>query len=62
MLYDLLVIKIDNVEYQIDLGADYLLAAEKNGEKIAIEIKSFLGKSAITEFHSALGQYRISLC
>lgn len=55
--YDPLVIKIDNVEYQIDLGADYLLAAEKNGEKIAIEIKSFLGKSTITEFHGALGQY-----
>ncbi|MBW4521927.1 MAG: XisH family protein [Scytolyngbya sp. HA4215-MV1] len=32
-----------------------LVAAERNGEKIAIAIKSFLGSSAIKEFHLALG-------
>jgi hypothetical protein len=48
----------------IDLGAEKLLAAERNGQKIAIEIKSFLGLSAIQEFHLALGQflnYRLAL-
>ena len=48
----------------IDLGAEKLIAAEKNGEKIAVEIKSFLGASAISEFHTALGQfmnYRLAL-
>jgi hypothetical protein len=30
---------------------------ERNGEKIAVEIKSFLGSSAISDFHEALGQY-----
>ncbi len=41
----------------IDLGAEKLLAAEKNGHKIAVEIKSFLGSSALSEFHLALGQF-----
>jgi hypothetical protein len=48
----------------IDLGAEKLLAAERSGQKIAIEIKSFLGLSAIQEFHLALGQflnYRLAL-
>ena len=33
----------------IDLGAEKLIAAEKNSRKIAVEIKSFLGSLAITE-------------
>jgi len=41
----------------IDLGAERLLAAEKQGEKIAVEIKSFLNTSAITDFHLAVGQF-----
>ncbi len=48
----------------VDLGAEKLLAAERDGREIAVEIKSFLGLSAINEFHSALGQflnYRLAL-
>ena len=42
----------------IDLGAQTLIAAENGQEKIAVEIKSFLPQaSAISEFHTALGQY-----
>lgn len=47
-----------------DLGAERLLAAEKGTEKIAVEIKSFIGQSPVSEFHKALGQYenyRLSL-
>ena len=44
-------------ELYIDLGAEKLIAAVKQNQKIAVEIKSFLGKSQITEFYSALGQY-----
>jgi hypothetical protein len=46
------------------LAAENLLAAKKNGQQIAVEIKSFLGASTITEFHHALGQflnYRLAL-
>lgn len=40
----------------IDLGAE-LLAAEKEAEKIAVEIKNFVGLSDLNEFKEALGQY-----
>jgi len=61
---DPLVIKIDKVKFEIDLGADKILAAEKAERKIAIEIKSFLSNSTLTDFHAALGQflnYRLAL-
>jgi hypothetical protein len=48
----------------IDLAAEKLLIAERSGQKIAVEIKSFLGVSVISEFHLALGQflnYRLAL-
>ena len=41
----------------IDLGAEKIIAATKKGKKIAIEIKSFLGASKISEFYGALGQF-----
>lgn len=61
---DPLYIKVNDVEFYIDLGAERLIAAEKSGQKIAVEIKSFLGASAVKEFHLALGQilnYRLAL-
>ena len=47
---DPLKFKFGDVNFQIDLAAQKLLAAEKAGEKIAVEIKSFLNPSAITDF------------
>lgn len=55
--HDPLSIVVGGVEMAIDLGAEKLIAAEKTGEKIAVEIKSFVRPSAISEFHTALGQY-----
>ncbi|MEH2087585.1 XisH family protein [Nostoc sp.] len=52
------------VDFYIDLGAELLLAATKDEEKIAVEIKTFLAPSTISEFHTAIGQfinYRIAL-
>lgn len=48
----------------IDLGAEKIIAAEKAGRIIAVEIKSFLNTSIITDFHLAVGQilnYRVAL-
>lgn len=45
------------VKVQIDLGAESTLAAQRDREKIAVEIKSFVAQSDISEFHTALGQY-----
>ncbi|MBE9071319.1 XisH family protein [Microcystis sp. LEGE 08355] len=61
---DPLRIEVGDVEMYVDLGAEQLIAAEKDNEKIAVEIKSFIGKSSISEFHTAIGQffnYRVAL-
>ncbi|MBC6422924.1 MAG: XisH family protein [Hormoscilla sp. SP12CHS1] len=50
-------IALGGVEMYIDLGAEQLIGAERDGSKIAVEIKSFLGLSLISEFHTAHGQY-----
>ena len=52
-----LFIKIDKIELYIDLAAEKILAAEKAGQKIAVEVKSFIGVSVVSEFHTALGQF-----
>ncbi|MCY7331781.1 MAG: XisH family protein [Pseudanabaena sp. CAN_BIN31] len=54
---DPLFLRVGGIDFFIDLGADNLLAAEMNGSKIAIEIKSFINTSAITDFHLAIGQF-----
>jgi hypothetical protein len=33
----------------IDIGAEQILGAERNDQKIAVEIKSFIAPSATTE-------------
>jgi hypothetical protein len=43
----------------IDLGAEMPLAAEKEGRRIAVEVKSFLGASELDDLENALGQYGI---
>lgn len=62
--HDPFTIRVGKLDLQVDLGAERLLAAEKGEEKIAVEIKSFIGKSLITEFHLAVGQflnYRVAM-
>ncbi len=54
---DPLFIQFGGVDMYVDLGAEKILAAEKDGQKIAVEIKSFVGASIISEFHTALGQF-----
>jgi hypothetical protein len=54
---DPLRLKIEGVRFEIDLGAEKILAAQKGNQKIAVEIKSFLNDSALTDFHLALGQF-----
>ena len=51
------LIRSGGVEIYIDIGAEKVIAAERDDEKIAVEVKSFLGYSAISEFHTAVGQY-----
>ena len=50
-------INVDDVDFEIDLAAEQLLAAELEGRKIAVEVKSFISPSNVSEFHTALGQF-----
>ncbi|WP_411974256.1 element excision factor XisH family protein [[Limnothrix rosea] IAM M-220] len=54
---DPLMVKVGDTQLYVDLGLEKLVSAERNGEKIAVEIKSFLNPSAMADFHLALGQY-----
>lgn len=55
--HDPLVVQLGSIDLYIDLGAEKLIAAEKEGRTIAVEVKSFLGTSLVSEFHTALGQF-----
>ena len=62
--HDPLSIDLVDGQLQVDLGAERLLGAQRAGEQIAVEVKSFLAPSAVSEFHTALGQflnYRVAL-
>jgi hypothetical protein len=54
---DPLVLKWGIRDLYIDLGAEKLIAAEKTGQKIAVEVKSFVSNSPISDLEKALGQY-----
>lgn len=59
--HDPLRYKVGTRKIEIDLGAEQLIGAEKGSEKIAVEVKSFIGVSEITDFYHALGQYQVYL-
>jgi XisH protein len=41
----------------VDLAAERAIAAERGGQKIAVEIKSFAGPSPVNDLGEAVGQY-----
>lgn len=55
--HDPFVIEFKGLRVMADLGAERFLAAEREGNQIAVEVKVFGGKSKISEFEKALGQY-----
>ncbi|MFN0033982.1 MAG: element excision factor XisH family protein [Saprospiraceae bacterium] len=57
--HDPLPMLVDDERWEIDLGAEKILAAQRGDEKIAVEVKSFVSRSRAYEFHRAFGQYMI---
>ncbi|HBB34584.1 MAG TPA: fatty-acid synthase [Cyanobacteria bacterium UBA8803] len=41
----------------VDLAAEKPLTAERQGQKIAVEVKSFISPSPVKDLQNALGQY-----
>ena len=54
---DPLTLRIGGRSAFIDLGAEKLFAAEKEGKRIAVEVKSFISPSPVKDLEQALGQY-----
>lgn len=57
--HDPLRLSVGNKDMYIDFGVERVLAAEKADQKIAIEVKSFVGNSEIDDLEKAIGQYVI---
>lgn len=55
--HDPYTLTFGNKDVFIDIGAERVLAAEKDNKKIAIEIKCFRGASDIRDLEMAVGQY-----
>ena len=55
--HDPLVIPVGRKKLLVDLGAEQIIAAERENKRIAVEIKSFQGESDVNDLEKALGQY-----
>lgn len=55
--HDPLTVKFGRKDLYVDLGAERVLAADKGGRKIAVEIKSFVGASEAFDLEVSLGQF-----
>jgi hypothetical protein len=54
---DPLTLAIGERDLYIDLGAEKLLIADRDNQKIAVEVKSFISPSPVKDLENALGQY-----
>jgi hypothetical protein len=57
--HDPLRLSVGKKDLFVDLGAERLLAADKEGRKIAVEVKSFPGASEVADLEKALGQFTL---
>ena len=55
--HDPLKLQWGKKDLYVDLGAEKLIAAEKENHQIAVEVKNFVGRSNIDDLEKALGQY-----
>ncbi len=57
--HDPLILAVGRRDIYVDLGAEQPVAAEKEGRKIAVEVKSFVGPSAVHDLEQAISQYSL---
>lgn len=57
--HDPLHLRWGRKDMYVDLGAKKLIIAERSEQKIAVEVKSFLGVSEMQAFRDAVGQFAI---
>lgn len=57
--HDPLPVKLTKRNMFIDLGAEKIIGAERENRKIAVEVKSFIGLSLLSDLYDALGKYQL---
>ena len=57
--HDPLPVKLAKRNMFIDLGAEKIIGAERDNQKIAVEVKSFIGLSLLSDLYDALGKYQL---
>lgn len=58
--HDPLTLSFGGKDLFVDLGAERVtLAAERSGQRIAVEIQSFLSPSSVRDLQEAVGQYDV---
>ncbi len=55
--HDPLTIQIDATTLLVDIGAERIVTADRDGERIAVEIKSFVSLSSVQDLKEAVGQF-----
>lgn len=55
--HDPLRLNLPPDDLYVDLGAERLVGAEKGSQRIAVEIKSFVSKSKMSDLEQAMGQF-----
>lgn len=56
---DPLILGYEEIRGLVDLGAERIIGAERAGEQIAVEIKSFIGASVVQDIEGMLGQHAL---
>jgi hypothetical protein len=59
--HDPYIIEYKELTLYADLAAERTIAAEREGQKIVVEVKSFVGTSKLQDLKVGLGQYEIYL-
>ena len=57
--HDPLTIPYGKTEVLVEVGAERFVAAERDGKRIAVEIKSFIKPSLIQDLTEAIGQFTL---
>lgn len=56
---DPLVLTYEEIRGLVDLGIERIIGAERENQQIAVEIKSFVGRSVVHDIEQMLGQHTL---
>ena len=57
--HDPLTVAVEGTNLMIDVGAERVVSAERDGRRIAVEVKSFVSLSAVQDLKEAAGQFLV---